>query len=804
MKRDTATIDELKVRANRLYQYCVLTGFGAVALIAVAAARHLLEQPSATSMSMALAASLIPVGIYLAYRRTNLPIERYEARQTALRRSFKEVRYSCSDQIEELFQGTAAARADKLITESLSKVRDTRDGLNERWERAYEGMSWWGKLTNDPPDLSAMDKKIAELEKAKQRLAATGEVQKARAIFDAMEERSQRRIDASEHAALRSVPHSHLEPYDGKAIAKSALLFSAMSVPVSAWGDLSQASSIYDTLREVNGNYEGMSDFEIWLKTLIMPGESLAGLVSLTKGAYFETLVEADLGGERFEHFNHPDTDIVVDGVAYQVKATDSTSYVESVADGIPVIATTEVAHITGVLDGGYTDEELASSVELALGGSVIDGQDTAVDALLTGVGGLGILATIKGINHAFAKHQEGGDGFDAMLEGAGVAVAGTAKGLIDTAELGYKALRSTPSRFVGRSLGKVAGAVGRRLFGSYTINSIMLGIVVSALLVAPPAVSQGLGGAVEVKGAEIRIEGSIDQAVADSFIQQMKSHPGLERVSLNSPGGLVSPALEVARAINAAGLKTSVPNGDECHSACSLIFLAGRERIADGLLGVHQISGVNDPSLTQAVISQIYEELVTFNTPSHLVSRMLRTPPDDMYVFTPEELERHSINIRDADKAGAIPHLLALETWTRQDWLVGVFMNTNINRPFIALESREMSPLLRIAHYPHRSHTFVEIMLPEQRLSGATSRVELRFGHGNDKPYSLFVDADIETNSYAFDLPNNPEETRMFWAAFTTGTHLTVLNGYGIEIGRFSLKGSRRAVEDFTTIANR
>ena len=147
--------------------------------------------------------------------------------------------------------------------------------MEARWEQAYEGMSWWGKLTNDPPDLSGMDKKFDELEKAKQRLVDTGELQKAREFFDDMEERSQGRIDASELAALKSVPQSHLEPYDEKSIAKSALLFSAMSVPVSAWGDLSQAGNIYDTLREVNGNYEGMSDFDIWLNTLILPGEAL-------------------------------------------------------------------------------------------------------------------------------------------------------------------------------------------------------------------------------------------------------------------------------------------------------------------------------------------------------------------------------------------------------------------------------------------------------------------------------------------------------------------------------------------------
>lgn len=309
----------------------------------------------------------------------------------------------------------------------------------------------------------------------------------------------------------------------------------------------------------------------------------------------------------------------------------------------------------------------------------------------------------------------------------------------------------------------------------------------------------------VVVRGTVIRIDGPIDQAVADSFIREISARSNLTTVSLNSPGGRVFAALAIARAINTAGLNTSVPSGDECHSACSLIFLAGRERVADGLLGVHQISGVNDPSLTQTAISHIYEELVRFNTPSYLVSRMLRTHPEAMYIFTPEELERHSINIRDyQSQAGEIPHLLAVETWTRRDWLVGVFTNTHINRPFVALESHGMNPLMRIAHYPHRSHTFVEIMLPDSTLTGTSSRIELRFGHADDPPYSLFVDADIETNSYAFDMPRDADQAKLFWTAFTAGTDLTVLNGFGVEIGRFSLMGSGQAFEDFSAIVNR
>ncbi|MFK3691002.1 hypothetical protein ACI2J4_12115 [Agrobacterium tumefaciens] len=337
---------------------------------------------------------------------------------------------------------------------------------------------------------------------------------------------------------------------------------------------------------------------------------------------------------------------------------------------------------------------------------------------------------------------------------------------------------------------------------------STKLGVVVvasglAAFLPLPTRAQAVAPVLLSADGSTARIDGEITPAVAADFAA-LAGRTGLKSVSLNSPGGRVFPALDIARAIKAAGLNTVVPAGDECHSACAFIFLAGHERIAQGKLGVHQVSGVDDPSLTQTAIGRIYEDLVTFNAPSYLVSRMLRTPPGDMYVFTPEELERNSINIRDASKALAVPHLLPVETWLRQSWLVGVFVNTHTSQPFVALESNNMMPLLRIAHYPQRSQTFVEIMVPEGSISGTSTRLELRFAHGNDDPFSLYVNADIETNAYAFDFPTDPVAIQKFWAAFATGTQLTVLNSFGVEVGRYSLAGSRRALDDFFKVALR
>lgn len=391
-----------------------------------------------------------------------------DARQRSLEAAFAAAQQACADRIERQRQNSPAVRAARLIAEGLAKLRKLKTDLQAQWEEKDRKLSWWGKLNHEPLDTSTLDKKLEELEKASRRLRSSGDLERTHTFFDKMRSRSQRRISASKLTALKSVPTSHQEAYNEDRIARNSLLLAAMSVPVSAWNDITQAGDVYDALREVNKTYSHMSDFEIWLNTLMLPSESLAGLASLAKGSYFERLVEADSGGERFEHFNHPGTDLIIDGVAYQLKATDNASYIETVDAAIPVIATSEVAQVTRAIDAGYTDADLETSVDLALGGSVVDFSDTAVDALLTGLGGLSLLSVLKGVRRGATSYRADGNLEGAVIDGVEAAVVSTAKAVVDTAELGFKVATSSPSRFVGRMARKgfnsAVNAIDRKL----------------------------------------------------------------------------------------------------------------------------------------------------------------------------------------------------------------------------------------------------------------------------------------------------------------------------------------------------
>lgn len=374
-------------------------------------------------------------------------------------------------QLAQIKSQVPLIKAEAKLRSSMEFIRTRRAEISKQWNEVYEKFSWWNKLkyAGESPDFSEMHKIENELKKMHAALIDkhAEDLEQLDAHFEQLKVSALARLAGAETASRHFIAERGGRQELDSDLLKKALWFSALSLPVSAWADMDAAGNVYDALRQVNGNFSGMSDTEVWWETLFIPTDSLVGLAALTKGAYFEQLVAADTGGTLFEHFNHPDTDIVIGGIAYQLKATDSAAYVNSVDENIPVITTSEVAFGTGSIDSGFSNEGLTNSVDLAIGGTVIDIGDSAADAILAGVGGLGLFATIAGINHAGAKHANGGDGVEAMFEGVGVAIEGTARSLVGAAEMTYKVLASKPSRFMGRVVLKSLKKLDDKITGS-------------------------------------------------------------------------------------------------------------------------------------------------------------------------------------------------------------------------------------------------------------------------------------------------------------------------------------------------
>ena len=147
----------------------------------------------------------------------------------------------------------------------------------------------------------------------------------------------------------------------------------------------------------------------------------------------------------------------------------------------------------------------------------------------------------------------------------------------------------------------------------------------------------------------------------SDSFElrKALRNHP-IDTLVLASPGGSVWEGLSMAGIIFDKKLNVFVPKGAVCASACSFMFFGGRERLAEGRLGVHQFvssdgSRVQKKETTQAVsqftVSEIIGFLNEFNTPRFVLERMFQDR--EMYWFSGvEKVELNSkvFSIEPAD----------------------------------------------------------------------------------------------------------------------------------------------------------
>lgn len=164
-----------------------------------------------------------------------------------------------------------------------------------------------------------------------------------------------------------------------------------------------------------------------------------------------------------------------------------------------------------------------------------------------------------------------------------------------------------------------------------------------------------------DTKPDVITLNGEIDINAGLNFRRALQAAPAAKLITLNSLGGNVQMGLLIADDIHQRKLATYIPSDSKCFSACAFIFLAGAERKVDGALGVHQISsGSPDLVGAQLAISDIIEVLNRFGTPMDVMHVMFKTPPDDMHVFSQDEIGRYGLNrtaSRRSDELAASSH---------------------------------------------------------------------------------------------------------------------------------------------------
>ena len=156
-----------------------------------------------------------------------------------------------------------------------------------------------------------------------------------------------------------------------------------------------------------------------------------------------------------------------------------------------------------------------------------------------------------------------------------------------------------------------------------------------------------------------------------DSFeLRKALRNHDIQNIVLASPGGIVGEGLLMAGIIFDKKLRTYIPRGGTCASACAYLFFAGSERLADGDLGVHQAYSSNPQKrqsvratqyATQFTVSEIIGFLNEFGTPAFVYEKMFQDI--DMYFFdTLElmELNSETFGLNNSDKIAATKFIAA------------------------------------------------------------------------------------------------------------------------------------------------
>lgn len=141
--------------------------------------------------------------------------------------------------------------------------------------------------------------------------------------------------------------------------------------------------------------------------------------------------------------------------------------------------------------------------------------------------------------------------------------------------------------------------------------------------------------------GRTLYVEGSYGLGGAELVRRALDANPGIRTVVLAGPGGRLSVGFDLYEMFHERKLATRVD--DECASACTIAFLGGVERSISpgGRLGFHRGSfpGLGDNDLYETNRDLRRFLLSVARLAPQFVDRVFATPPDDIWVPTPQEL---------------------------------------------------------------------------------------------------------------------------------------------------------------------
>ncbi|MFO1055917.1 MAG: hypothetical protein U1E53_03005 [Dongiaceae bacterium] len=133
--------------------------------------------------------------------------------------------------------------------------------------------------------------------------------------------------------------------------------------------------------------------------------------------------------------------------------------------------------------------------------------------------------------------------------------------------------------------------------------------------------------------GTELEFTGALTASGVRDLQETLDRNPGLRVLQLTSQGGISEPSMRLAETLRRRGIVTYVPT--YCASACTYIFLGGRERYVapQARLGFHQAasvrgSGQDDPKFN----AEVAQWLVGLGVDRIFADKVAATPHSAMW----------------------------------------------------------------------------------------------------------------------------------------------------------------------------
>ena len=145
------------------------------------------------------------------------------------------------------------------------------------------------------------------------------------------------------------------------------------------------------------------------------------------------------------------------------------------------------------------------------------------------------------------------------------------------------------------------------------------------------------------------------DGARFQNFLDWLPAGTRPVAVSVDSPGGSVVEAADIAQAIQARGLPVAVIGSHTCASACFLLFAAAPSRMVgpNALVGVHSASeGGQETINSMAFTTVMAREAKALHVPPAIIGKMVTTSAEDMSWLSVPDLRGMDVTLVDEEQS--------------------------------------------------------------------------------------------------------------------------------------------------------